>query len=124
MKYMNWNLIDNCDGYFYLDNIQDDTKDLTLILSHVDTKKRLKIIFSNPLSYQKTNSGDFIKSSGLGSFKGVFLQIENSSYLKWFLDESCDNWIDENVIHYSIRSRNDVIDILSPFSVSVEWVDN
>lgn len=121
---MNWNLIDNCDGYFYLDNIQDDTKDLTLILSHVDTKKRLKIIFSNPLSYQKTNSGDFIKSSGLGSFKGVFLQIENSSYLKWFLDESCDNWIDENVIHYSIRSRNDVIDILSPFSVSVEWVDN
>lgn len=123
MKHVVWNPVDGLEGEFWLVSVYDDADDLTLTFRPENSERHLKIVFPVPLSYQKTCSGDFVKSAGPGSFRGVFLQIEESPYLKWFLEESSENWINKDVVHYAFRTINFHIDVLAAHPPIVEWVD-
>ena len=121
MIYERWNPIEGLEGYFYLENLQDDLSHLDIILEQEKTKRLLGVRFFVALSYMNTQAGEFIRSAGYGSYKGVFLTIKNSPYLNWFLDESCRGPEERNVVHYSIRTQHHIIDVLSAHEVAVKW---
>ncbi len=124
IKYTPWNPIEGLDGYFWFENLVDDVNlecPLILRFSSEETKRVLEVSFRVPLSYQKTSSFDFVNAELV--YRGVFLKIEDSPYLQWFLDMSHNNWSDHKVINYSFRTNNYVIDVLSAHEVTAKWLD-
>lgn len=93
-----------------------------------DTGDLLKIKFENSvLAYQNVDEGKRIKMLNYLSdnyakefyAEWTLFIVENSSYLKWFHDESMGIYKDENVCHYVLLTENDVVDILSVFEPCV-----
>ena len=118
-----WKPIDNADGRFDLERLEDNTDNLSILLRSQNTSRILRIIFDSALCYRNIDEGDLLKSLQEGKIKGGFYTITDSLYLEWFHEESFGTRRDENVCHYGIYTPNDSIDIISPYPPEVEWLD-
>ncbi|MGY5954727.1 hypothetical protein ACUY4R_003405 [Kosakonia sp. BK9b] len=88
---------------------------LELTLSNDDGNMKLKLSFDWVHSFRLTDEGDLLKMQDEqqgNMLKGIYL-VENSSYLKWFNEQSADVHINEGITHYLIVTTNDVVDALS-----------
>lgn len=125
MNYIPWNPVNDLNEYLWfqssLDNI-NSPYELVLKFRGEKTGRILQVAFKIPLSYQKTSSFDLVNAGDI--YRGALLQIENSSYLQWFAKMSEDNWSSHKITHYSFRTNNYVIDVLSAHDVKVEWLDS
>lgn len=125
VNYTPWVPVEGLDGYFWFEDLVDNAEaeyELIFRLSSEKTKRVLEVSFKVPLSYQKTSSFDFVDDPDV-VYRGAFVIMENSSYLKWFLDVSSENWKDSKVQHYSFRTNNYIIDVLSAHEVMVRWLE-
>lgn len=97
-----------------------------LVISCIDKTKMKRIIFKflgSIYTYRFTDEGCFLKTLYYLSkqYGESFIQstslfkVEDSNYLQWFKEESCDAWGVENFEHYVIYTQNDVLEILSPY---------
>lgn len=122
IQYLPWTPIEGLEGYFWFESLIDNASseyELVMNLSSENTKRILNVAFKSPLSYKKTSSFDFVNADTV--YRGVFLQVENSPYLLDFLKMSHNNWKDHKVTHYSFRTNNYVIDVLSAHDFYVTW---
>lgn len=123
IKYIPWAPIDNLEGYFWFLGLVDDIEagyDLVLKFSPENSEKILQVSFKNPLTYEKTSSFDFVRSGE--KFNGVFVQVENSPLLNWFIYMSHENYKSATIKHYSFRTVNYIIDVLTKDDIQVEWL--
>jgi len=121
-----WEPIDHLPEEMYLEGLHDDYEGFRLLMKGKNPQdKMLRIHFEVPLVYRNIDEGDYLLYSPVKneSAKSTFYTIENSQYLEWFHKESLDMHKSEKIIHYAIYTPNDCIDILSPWSPKVEWLN-
>lgn len=134
--YRRWKPLQNTPDRVYLKSLCCDYYGLTIILHCVDNDSRMvEIFFDAYLSYRSIDEGDLLvvdeedltvknleinkKNRGLGGL----LIIDFSSYVEWFNFVSQGIHEDDNVIHYSIHTSDDCIDILSAYPPIVKWLE-
>ncbi len=86
-----------------------------LFLSLVASNIKIKITFDWIYCFRVIDEGDLLKmqEEQNGEMVTGIYSIANSPYLKWFNEQSADIHVKEGIIHYSIITVEDVIDVLS-----------
>lgn len=98
-----------------LNDFRYSSGSLELTLSNNNGNMKLKLSFDWVHSFRLTDEGDLLKMQDEqqgNMLTGIYL-VENSSYLRWFNEQSADVHINEGIIHYLIITTNDVVDVLS-----------
>ncbi|WP_413721681.1 hypothetical protein [Sodalis sp. RH23] len=86
-----------------------------LFLSLLANNKKIKIAFDWIYCFRVIDEGDLLKmqEEQKGEMVAGIYTILHSPYLKWFNEQSADIHAKEGVVHYSIVTIEDVIDVLS-----------
>jgi hypothetical protein len=123
-KYTKWLPLEDIPDRLYIDGLYDDREGFRLLLSDYETGRMLRITFDPVLSYRNTDEGDLLVTleSREGFIKWPLFTIENSKFIHWFNEESLNIHKDENPVHYSIYTPNDIIDVISTSPPIVEWL--
>nr|WP_320049945.1 hypothetical protein [uncultured Desulfuromonas sp.] len=105
MEFKKWTPIDSLSQTLYLEGLYDDYEGFRLLLRGAGEEQRiLRIAFDSALSYRNIDEGD-------------------SGFLQWFNHESQNIHKSDEVVHYSIYTPNDCLDVLSIFPPTVEWLN-
>ncbi|MES9867177.1 MAG: hypothetical protein ABW157_17755 [Candidatus Thiodiazotropha sp. LLP2] len=126
-KYTSWTLIDNQPKKMIVDGLHDDEAGLRILLkgaSESDESLLLQVLFDSYISYRNMD-----ESYRAGTFDNypeglsdTFYTVSKSTWLDWFHKESKNIYNDRGIIHYSIITVADCIDILSEFPPDVSWI--
>ncbi|RXS91006.1 hypothetical protein [Geobacillus sp. PK12] len=117
-----WEPITGIPPAIYNDMLLDSKEGIVLKFSDESHKREVIIIFEEGvLSYRNTDEGSLLKMlTYLDQYYGTnfyrnwpLFKVKNSTYLKWFHEESCGIYESRNVEHYVILTPNDVIEVLS-----------
>lgn len=113
--YKKWNLIEEDTNNFQTESIHDDYEGFRIIIrSFSPTDIVFKISVDAPVLYRNIDEGDRLKSLNEQEMlsRYSFLKVENSSLIKWLINETLEIKKEEDLNHYVIASKNDVIDII------------
>jgi len=111
----------------YLEALHDDYEGFRLLLRGEEPDSAMiRISFESVLAYRNLDERYYLKTLEykLESNKGTLFKINNSDFIAWFNEQSYNIYKDENIIHYSILTPNDCVDILSITIPTVEWLNN
>jgi hypothetical protein len=97
----------------YLDELHDDHQGLTLILSGLNSEKKLKINFLTHFTYRSTNESYRLKSLHDHSFVNGINFATNTKFIKWFKEETHGIYDEMNPTHYLICTNDDITDVIS-----------
>lgn len=102
-----------------LDDFKYDLESLSLTLSKPDQSFTLS--FEWVYSFRVTGEGDLLKMQEHfdGQMTTGLYKVENSSYLKWFHEQS-ENIHDDIIEHYLIVTIDDVIEVITSAEPSVQ----
>nr|ELR5042317.1 hypothetical protein [Providencia stuartii]ELR5083382.1 hypothetical protein [Providencia stuartii] len=104
-----------------LDGFKYDLESLSLTLSRPN--KSFTLSFEWVYSFRVTGEGNLLKMQENFDGKmttGVY-KVENSSYLKWFHEQS-ENIHDDVIEHYLIVTIDDVIEVITSAEPSVQTI--
>ncbi|MCH7424555.1 MAG: hypothetical protein DI594_20525 [Shewanella oneidensis] len=119
-KYLTWQPIPDTTGRVIIDGVEDLDDGLVLYIHISKTKKKFKIVFDPYIAYRNMDESYRTRTfSEHGGFLNSLNLVENSSWLEWLHVESQGYYRDEKIIHYSIITDADCIDVLSKFSPHV-----
>jgi len=124
-----WNPIKlNKDMYkaCYAQVIDIDGLEINLVFNATEDLLNIKFV-NTVLAYQNIDEGrrlkmlEYLSNNYDSQFyaEWTLFEIENSSYLNWFHNESFGIHKDEGISHYMLLTENDVIDILSAYEPDV-----
>jgi hypothetical protein len=105
-----------------LEDLRHKSGSLEFVFSSIidNSSNKLKVVFDWVHSFRVTDEGDLLKM--LYEQKGLMLTsiyvVENSKYLEWFNEQS--EHIHDDVVHYIFSTVEDVIDVLSSVTPSLE----
>lgn len=87
----------------------------SLELTIISDTRTFKLLFDWIHSFRLTDEGDLLKMQDeqQGNMVTGIYSVENSSYLKWFNEQSADVHSTGDIVHYFIVTTNEVIDVLS-----------
>lgn len=100
----------------HLTRLVDDREGLTLLLEEeVGEKRKIKFLFKDVYGYRNFDEGDLVEYwAALGGYPGyVCFQIAQSNFLDWAKLQSPYKEYPEGVMHFTVATSNDVIDILT-----------
>ncbi|MEY0536174.1 hypothetical protein AB7303_19040 [Providencia rettgeri] len=102
-----------------LDGFKYDLESLSLTLSKPD--ELFTLSFEWVYSFRVTGEGDLLKMQEHfdGQMTTGLYKVENSSYLKWFHEQSA-NIHDDVIEHYLIVTIDDVIEVITSAEPSVQ----
>ena len=134
-KWMKWESIEKIPQTLYLRGLKYDYDGLTLSLQNKDRKQPiLNIYFKSFFVLRIVDEGDkLIDSHDMdetvsememeeGSYyKWSLFTVDNSLYLEWFHEQSLGVRKKEELVHYVIRTSEDVIEVLDIDSPTVTW---
>lgn len=126
-----WEPIKNLPSEFYKISLIDDIDGLNLHFEARSKKTRFKVFFDKGvLSYRNTDEGSLLQTIGFFTKKygkeflgkTSLFEIEGSSYIEWFLEESSGIYSKNEIKHYVFFTPNDIIEVLSlyPPKVTIE----
>lgn len=116
-KYLTWQPIPDITGRVIIDGVEDFDDGLVLYIHISKTNKSFKIVFDPYIAYRNMDESYRTRTfSEHGGFLNSLNLVENSSWLEWLNVESQGYYQDEKIIHYSIITDADCIDVLSKFS--------
>lgn len=127
-NWKSWNPIQDLPKEIYNDSLIDDTEGLVIIFSDKDNKNRIIVKFENlVLSYRNTDEGSLLKmlnylnrEYGDSFYIGLpFFIVDNSEYIKWFLDQSSGIYQKQDVKHFVFVTPHDVIEVLSKYEPEI-----
>lgn len=123
-KYKKWEPPEYIPDTLYIEGLYEDWEGFRLLLSDKEGVRILRITFEDALSYRTIDEGDLLKSTGEaeGLCKWPLFTVENSKFLQWFNEESLNIHEDDHLVHYSIFTPNDIIDVISASPPIVEWL--
>lgn len=110
----------------YLTKLVDDQDGLTLFLEEkVGKKRRVKFLFSDVYGYRNFDEGDLMEYwNSLGGYpEYVCFQVSESNFLDWAKEQSPYKKYPDGVMHFTVATANDVIDILTYSEPKIEVLD-
>ena len=134
-KWLKWEPITEILQTLYLRGLEYNLEGLTVNVQSKDKNSPiLNIYFEGFFALRIMDEGDLLKSSyeideailnmekKEGSYyKWSLFTVENSLYIKWFHEQSLGVRKNEELIHYIIRTSEDVIEVLDIESPTVTW---
>lgn len=134
-KWLKWEPIEKIPQTLYLRGLKYDYDGLTLSLQDKDRKSPiLTIYFEGFFALRIVDEGDkLIDSHDMdetvsememeeGSYyKWSLFTVDDSLYLEWFHEQSLGVRKKEELVHYVIRTSEDVIEVLDIDSPTVTW---
>ena len=86
------------------------------------SNKILEIFYSSFLSYRVTEESGRLKTLYENNSLGAYNIAKDSSFLRWFNEESHGVFSEEVLLHYNVISSNKIIDIVSSHPPVVKWL--
>jgi hypothetical protein len=125
-KYTKWQPLSIENGKVIVNSIIDGNEGLVLNLSfpYCDNRKgkTLEVMFDSYVAYRNMDESYRAKTvSETGVFMDSLYIVESSSWVEWLHEESLGFYKDCNIVHYSIITEADCVDILSEFPPIVKW---
>ena len=125
-KYKTWSLLHGYAGKILVEKLEDTDEGLIIYLNFpsdsINHGESVEVLFDSYIAYRNMNESYRAKTfSNVGGFKGSFYIVNSSSWLKWLHDESMGFYTSSEILHYSIITEADCIDILSEFPPEVSW---
>lgn len=117
-----WEPLEGTRLLFYCEGLHDDWEGFRILLRSND--RVLRVSFNAHVAYRNMDEGKRLKT--LSQFPrdilGVtFYTVENSTWAKWFYEES-KVYDGDELTHYMIGTDNDWIDVLALEPPIVEWL--
>lgn len=134
-KWLKWEPIEEIPQTLYLSELKYNFEGLTVNVRDKDENSPiLTISFEGFFALRIADEGDLLKGSHdtdeavikmekkEGSYyKWSLFTVENSLYLEWFHEQSLGVRKKEKLVHYVIRTSEDVIEVLDIESPKVMW---
>jgi hypothetical protein len=122
-QYEHWEANDHLPDSFFLNKLHYE--DGALIVSFKEfgstEQRELKVSFKHHLAYRVVSESGRLKSLDNVSLK-QFCKTENSEFIAWFKDEALGIYDDRRLIHYAIVNLDNIVDIISEYPPTVEWI--
>ncbi|RJP74811.1 MAG: hypothetical protein C4522_22120 [Desulfobacteraceae bacterium] len=125
-KYKKWTPVDSIPKRMFCEAIHDDYEGFRILLKGEDpTSPMLRLKFDSVLLYRNIDEGAMLKTLDSIKDREIFplYIVHNSKWIEWFHEESHNMFIGNEIVHYSIMTPDDVIDILSENPPNVEWLN-
>jgi len=123
-NYNIWKPIDEIpydDLYFFKSNDHLGKLQIWLkVLGNED--EMLEIKFNGVQAYRIVQESARLKSLSEYPSLRKFRTSTDSEFLKWFEEESVEQFSDWGLVHYILFNIDNVIDVITGLPVSVEWV--
>jgi hypothetical protein len=122
-----WQPLPNLPSNMQVEAIHDDYEGFRILMRSKDSEI-LRICFTEKITYRNTDESEYLKIWGndIKVLKSNFFQVQDSSFLRYFLQEMNENRFHDNSMnsigHYLIFTDFDCIDILSTKPPFVEWI--
>lgn len=124
-EYRVWTPVDSIPATLHCEALHDDYEGFRILLRSEDTiSPVLRVFFDAPLAYRNLDEGSLIRTLARLRPRGInsLFIVDNSTWLKWFLEESCGIYEGRQITHYAFLTPNDCIDVLSEIEPRVEWL--
>lgn len=116
-----WKPFDDFPDKIWLEKFLLDKNGLKMQFKSHYEKKIIEFNFGYAsLSFRVTDEGDLLQSLcdwekeyGEDFFSWPLHKLNNSSFIKWFHEESCEKFIDENIEHYVFLTGSEIVEVLS-----------
>ena len=110
----------------WLESLLQDRNGLKIQFESENDKK-IDIIFGNTaLSCRITDEGDMLQSINYWSeeygddfFTWPLYKSNNSSFVKWFNEESCKKFADKNIEHFVFITEDDIVEVISTIAPNI-----
>lgn len=124
--YGSWSPIQGLDGQVLIEKLEDTDTGLTIYLKISDDpeghERKAMIRFDPYVAYRNMDESYRARTfNDTGGFDGSFYIVSSSSWLNWLHEESVGFYRDREIVHYSIFTEADCIDVLSEFPPEVSW---
>jgi hypothetical protein len=123
--YKNWKPLKDIPRTLHCEGIHDDYEGFRILLRENDHSPVLRIMFDAVRFYKKSDEGDLLRTIASINDPGrssLFI-VDNSSWVKFFHEETYNIHQDRDIKHFAIYTPDDCIDVLSEFEPKVEWLD-
>ncbi|MBQ4834883.1 hypothetical protein [Pseudoalteromonas luteoviolacea] len=111
-------------GRVIIDKVEDTDEGLAIYIHNSESKKNFKILFDPYVAYRNMDESYRARTfSETGGFENSLNTVNNSSWLEWFHAESQGYYQGEDIIHYSIITDADCIDVLSEFEPDIVVIE-
>ncbi len=125
--YQKWLPLPELSGKVLIDKLVDTDEGLSVYIRFPSYsalhEKRVHLLFDSYVAYRNMDESYKTKTfDTTGGLEGSFYQVVDSSWLKWLHEESLGIYKDDDILHYSIITEADCIDILSEYPPEVNWV--
>ena len=125
-KYEAWSPLQVTAGRVLVEKLVDENEGLVIHLSFPYdpsyNEKIMVIQFSPYIAYRNMDESYRAKTvSDTGGFADSLYTVKSSSWLNWLHEESLGFYESSEIVHYSIITEADFIDVLSEFAPKVSW---
>jgi len=125
-KYEKWEPIESLPNRMHCEAIHDDYEGIRLLLKGDDKHAPiLRVMFESILAYRNIDESCFLRTFERIKDREIFplYKVRNSVFLAWLNEESYGSYEDQNIVHYAFFCQDEIIDILSQFEPTVEWLN-
>lgn len=126
MRFIRWIPVDDLKERTYLKALYDDNEGLRLLLMEEGGGRVLEVSFDYRISYSNSDEGDLLKTLNTIAKEDLgwpFLKVQDSDFIKRYLDQRYEEKSHMNIVHYGIYTENDCVDVLSAVEPTVEWLN-
>ncbi len=124
--YQKWVPIHSIPDILYCEALHDDYEGFRILLQgEASHSPILRVSFEFVLAYRNIDEGSAFKTLEVlnDAERSSFYIVQNSHWLTWFHEESCDIYKNRHITHYAILTSDDFIDVLSECEPVVEWLE-
>ncbi len=121
-KYTAWEPLENLSTGLYFFELYNERSRLTISLKSFEVPNIvLKIKFEGVLAYRVVQEAGRLKTLSQIDLRNTFSTTTDSSYLKWFQEESSGIFDDWSLMHLIICNSDNIIDIITNQYPKVAW---
>lgn len=121
-NYTAWEPVENLSTGLYFFELHNERGGLTILLKNFEAPNIvLKIKFEGVLAYRVVQEAGRLKTLNQIEIRNTFSTTTNSSYLKWFKEESSGIFDDWSLMHLVICNSDNLIDIITNQYPEVGW---
>lgn len=131
-EWIKWEPVGGLKGKYSVNTMNLGEQGLIIVLSSLsNSAQKIEIKFEYAIdAYRYTNDSFSFKIAGYlaekygREFYGdwSFFRVTNSEYIKWISEKSCAYADEFAFIHFSIVGSDEIIDVLSRYEPSVEFI--
>lgn len=121
--YTPWEPLEGLSGRMLVEKLEDTNKGLAIYLNLLNDpeNRQLKILFDPYIAYRNMDESYRAKTfSEKGGFKNSLNIVCSSTWIDWLHDESLGYYKNSDIVHYTIITAADCIDVLSEFPPQVD----